>query len=215
MISEGERIIKTSIFLHKESVESFDDCLKEQMPQKNIYELKKSVGLEGKIYVSELTQGLPDWCNLVNKLAVQKIEFSKNASNKAVIVMKYKDRFFSITYGYGRSLLKESSIERNFGLKVAANLVSTEKLKSLNSIKIEETLVETQKQASEYTTQDQFQLNKSSELLKSIAGSPKDEKIARFLLGTDCLVSVRKMKIENIKENIIFYYDKYKKNDYR
>ncbi|MUN90938.1 TIGR04141 family sporadically distributed protein [Enterococcus gallinarum] len=211
-----EKTQKLSIFLHKKEVQNFDTCIKKKSRDKSmIYNVKKSIGMEGRIYVHESIENVPDWKTTLEKLTTKPINISSNSSNKAVVVFKHCKRYFSVVYGYGRSMLEERSIERNFGLIVAANLIDPQKIRSLNSMTIEDTIVDTQKQSMFYSSQIDLQVDSNKEILKSVSGAPKLESEARFLVGTDSLTATRKMKIEDIKESIIFYYNAYRKNDYK
>ena len=208
--------VKIALFLHKESVESFNDCIKSDVLNSvEIYSTIDTLGIEGTIYVHHVQSKIPDWKYQLDKLSGIDITIPENTSNKAVVVFKHKNRYFSLTYGYGRSMLDDSKIVRNFGLIVAANLIDSEKLKSLNSMTIEDAIIDTQKQTSKYTNQNQLQVNKISEILKSLSGSPTQESVAKFLIGTDSLIATRKMNIIDIKTDINFYYDTYQKDDYK
>lgn len=216
VIKVQEKTQKLSIFLHKKEVDSFDSCIKKTSRDKSrVYNVKQEIGMTGKIYVHESIENVPDWKITLEKLTTKTINISSNSSNKAVVVFEHNKRYFSIVYGYGRSMLDDVSIERNFGLIVAANLIDSKKIKSLNSMIIEDTIVDTQKQSMFYSSQTDLQVDTNKEILKSVSGAPRLESEARFLVGTDSLTATRKMKIEDIKESIKFYYDAYRKNDYK
>ncbi|MGL4644628.1 MAG: TIGR04141 family sporadically distributed protein [Vagococcus fluvialis] len=216
MAKVQEKTEKLSIFLHTREVKSFDACIKKKSRDSSeIYDVKREIGMTGKIYVHDSIENIPDWKVTLEKLTTKTIEISNNSSNKAVVVFKYRNRYFSVVYGYGRSMLEDGSIERNFGLIVAANLIDPQKIRSLNSMTIEDTIVDTQKQSAFYSNQTDLQVDRNKEILKSVSGAPKLESEARFLVGTDSLTATRKMKIEDIKESIIFYYNAYKKDDYK
>ena len=203
-----------SLFLNSKSVKKFEDCLKDKLKYDE-YPLNSVIGLEGKIFVHKSDPKLPSWQDELNQLSAQKIMFSKNVPNKAVVVVKLRNRFFSITYGYGRSMLNDSKIVRNFGLKVAANLIDKDKIRSMNITSIEDVIVSSQRQSSIYASQDIFDLDTRRNLLQSVSGAPALESVASFLVGTDSLVASRKMNITDIKDSIGFYYDSYKKDDYK
>lgn len=210
-------VLKTtqiSLFLNNDSIKEFKDCLKENLRYEE-YPLKNEIGLKGKIFVQKSDPKSPSWENELNQLSAQKIEFAKNVPNKAVVVLKYKRRFFSITFGYGRSMLNESAIIRNFGLKVAANLIDKDKIRSMNITSIEDVIVSSQSQSSIYASQDIFALDTRKNLLQSVSGAPALESVASFLVGTDSLVASRKMNITDIRDSIAFYYNSYKQNDYK
>ncbi|WP_261024112.1 TIGR04141 family sporadically distributed protein [Streptococcus mitis] len=203
-----------SLFLNNKSVEKFEDCLKDKFKYDE-YPLNSVIGLEGKIFVHNSDPKLPSWQDELNQLSAKKIKFSKNVPNKAVVVVKFRNRFFSITYGYGRSMLNDLKIVRNFGLKVAANLIDKDKIRSMNITSIEDVIVSSQRQSSIYASQDIFDLDTRRNLLQSVSGAPSLESVASFLVGTDSLVASRKMNITDIKDSIGFYYDSYKKDDYK
>ncbi len=215
-VDGSKSTLKVSVFLHDEKVKTFKGCIKDKyLPTSKIHNVKKEIGMTGKIYIHDPEKNDPDWKSELAKLTKSTISVEKNVSNKAVVVFKCKGRFMSLVYGYGRSMLKDSTIVRNFGLIVAANLVDSSKIKSLNSMSIEDIIVDTQKQSSGYANQEQLQVNKVQELLKSISGMPNSETIAKFIVGTDSLKVTRKMDIVEIKESLEFYFDTYKKTDYR
>lgn len=206
---------KISIFLHKETVNSFDDCVKATARRNStIHTVKRAIGLSGRIFIHNPTIKPPDWKSILETLTRETINISDNSSNKAVVVFKYKRRYLSLTYGYGKSMLDEDTIERNFGLIIAANLIDPNKIRSLNSMTIEDTIVDTQKQAVNFSTQESFQINQNSEILKSVSGAPNSDTIAKFIVGSDSITATQRMNIENIKESIMFYFDTYTKRDY-
>ncbi len=210
-------VLKTtqiSLFLNNDSTKEFKDCLKENFKYEE-YPLKNNLGLNGKIFVQKSDPKSPSWEDELNQLSAQKIKFSENVPNKAVVVVKRRNRFFSITYGYGRSMLNDLKIVRNFGLKVAANLIDKDKIRSMNITSIEDVIVSSQRQSSIYASQDTFALDTRKNLLQSVSGAPASESVASFLVGTDSLVASRKMNITNIRDSIDFYYNSYKKNDYK
>lgn len=214
--SNDEITQKLSLYLHKDSTKNFDDCIKDKsLKLSTVHRVKSDIGLEGRIYVHEPTIKLPSWKATVDSLSIDEISIKESASNKAVVVFKNKSRFMSVTFGYGKSMLEESTIERNFGLIVAANLIDSSKIKSLNSMTLEDTILDSQKQTFIPSTQDKFQIDPNAEILKSIAGSPTLETTAKFLVGTDSLTATRKMDIKDIKESLQYYFDVYQRMDYK
>lgn len=203
-----------SLFLNSKSVKKFEDCLKDKIKYDE-YPLNSKIGLNGKIFVQKSDPKLPSWQDELNQLSALKIKFSENVPNKAVVVVKLRNRFFSITYGYGRSMLNDLKIVRNFGLKVAANLIDKDKIRSMNITSIEDVIVSSQRQSSIYASQDIFDLDTRKNLLQSVSGAPSQESVATFLVGTDSLVASRKMSITDIKESIDYYFSSYKKDDYK
>ena len=211
---EKLKTTQISLFLNNDSTKKCEDCLKENLKYED-YPLNSKIGLEGKIFVHKSDPKSPSWQDELNQLSAKEIEFSKNVPNKAVVVVKRGNRFFSITYGYGRAMLNDSKIVRNFGLKVAANLIDKDRIRSVNITSIEDVIVSSQRQSSIYASQDLFDLDTRKNLLQSVSGAPSQESVATFLVGTDSLVASRKMSITDIKESIDYYFSSYKKDDYK
>lgn len=212
-----EEDLKISLFLHKD-VSDFQECIKEsaldKVTQYNIDSEK--IGLDGYIYIHEKTKNFPSWKGQLEKIAEDgNIEIEENVSNKAIVVVKYKENYFSLTYGRGKSIIDDDKIVRNFGLKVSANLIEPNKIKSLNSFSIGEAIILNNKQASILSSQDQMQVDKEKEILKSIAGSPKDDSIAKFLYGSDSLNITVNYDITGLKNLIEDYYNAYNKDHYK
>ena len=104
-----KQIFNFTIFLLKDSVDDFDDCLKE--PRKLIRNtLKHQYGLDGKIFFSPSNTKAPRWKAYLEELSSEAIDIEDNASNKALMLVKVKNRIMGIVFGYGRSFLKEDKI---------------------------------------------------------------------------------------------------------
>lgn len=212
-----EEYLKLSLFLHK-NVSDFQECIKESSINKvTKYNIdSEKIGLNGYIYIHEKTENFPPWKEQLEKIAEDgDIEIEANISNKAVVVVKYEENYFSLAYGRGKSIIDDDKIVRNFGLKVSANLIEPNKIKSLNSFSIGEAIILNNKQASILSSQDQMQVDREKEILKSIAGSPKDSSIAKFLHGSDSLNIIVNYDITKLKDLIEHYYDAYKENHYK
>lgn len=215
MTDEALETIKLNIFLHKSNIKTYAGCLKESDDLGKHRINKKVTGLNGYIYLSEPKENTPYWGAYINKLSQDEIALRENVSNKAVLLTKVKSRFVSIVFGYGKSLLDESSIERNFGLRTALNLLDTDKLRSLKSMTIEDIIVDNHKQSSSLTSQNQFQVNSDTDVMKAVSGLPRRANIANFLVGSDSLIVTKKMDIKKVKDDLNFYIDEYKKGTYR
>lgn len=215
-MSNTKSSTKISLFLHKECVKTFEECLKKEILEKTIvYSTKSELGMEGKIFLHEENRQIPEWLVTLRKITNEEIKNQVNTSNKAVVIFKHENRFFSLAYGHGKSMLKDSTVVKNFGLIVVAGLIDEKKVKSLKSLSIEDVVVASQKQAGDFIDQDQFRPNKQKDILKSIAGSPRNESQSKFLVGSDSLQSTRYMNILEIKEDITYFYDEYKRKKYR
>ena len=209
-----KQIFNFTIFLLKDSVDDFDDCLKE--PRKLIRNtLKHQYGLDGKIFFSPSNTKAPRWKAYLEELSSEAIEIEDNASNKALMLVKVKNRIMGIVFGYGRSFLKEDKIERNFGFKVALNLINPKKMRSINAATIEDMVVNTQRQASYSTSQEEFGLNITNDIMKGVTGEPFDSKYGNHISGKDSLVVSVFMEMNELKDKLNLYLDAITSNRYK
>lgn len=166
-----KQVVNLTIFLIKEHITDLKDCLKapDTLSSSNI---KHEYGMEGTIFYCDSKRKPPRWKAYLETLSERSLDISDNASNKAILLVRIEHRIMAVVFGYGRSFLKEDCIERNFGFKVALNTINPNKMRSVNAATIEDMVVTTQRQASYSTTQDEFGLNITNDIMKGITGEP-------------------------------------------
>ena len=209
-----KQIYNLTIFLIKDDAENINDCLKYSNGLTEVA-LKSQFGLDGKIYFSESNPKAPRWKSYLEELSSETISIGDNTSNKAILLVKIKSRIMAVAFGYGRSFLKEDKIERNFGFKVALNLIDPNKMRSINAATIEDMVVNTQHQASYSTTQEEFGLNITNDIMKAVTGQPYDLKYGNHISGKDSLVVSVFMELRELKDKLTLYLDAFTKNRYK
>lgn len=209
-----KQVINLTIFLIKEYVQELKDCLK-SYDSLISSKIKSQFGLDGEIYYCDSSKKIPRWKPYLDELSNETIDISENASNKAIVLIYIQNRIMAIVFGYGRSFLKEECIERNFGLKVALNTINPNKMRSINAATIEDMVVTTQRQASYSTTQDEFGLNVTNDIMKGLTGEPYNPVYGNHISGKDSLVVSVSMEITEIKEKLGLYYEAYKDERYK
>lgn len=213
MNNESSKTI--TLYLMKPEIKDEKSCLDgEKIKSLISYPLNGHTGIKGTVYVSNTKKTQPNWVRYLNDLTMSKIEIDDNGSNKAVIIGVLKDRYFAITFGFGKSLLNDFSIERNFGVKCVVNTVNETRLRSLSSNTIEDLILSTQKQVNLSTDQNNFNVDSDNEILKSISGIPKQDNIVDFYTGGDSLTFRKKFNINKIGEVIEYFISASYKTDY-
>lgn len=218
-----EKTYSLSIYLHKTSITNFEECLKEEAFQEdnNIEQFNVSqsrIGARGKIFVSHSDPTAPKWQGDINRFTESNIELADSITNRAVVILKVDQNFMSITYGYGKFMLNEESIVRDFGIKVAANLIDPTQIRSLNTMNIEDIIINVQRQSSLNSDKSQLGIDEYKDILKEVAGSPNRRQgsvAPKFLVGTDSLKATKKMNLEEIISDLRYYKDCYSRNSYR
>lgn len=214
-----------SISLHTEETIEFTDCLKEfyKENEDNRTEYivsRNTIGVSGRIYTSFSAGQLPSWHSTVNSFLNEPdyIVLEENITNRAVIILKIDNRLMSLSFGQGKSMLDDSTIVQDFGIKVAANMVDPNQIRSLNSLNIEDIVLNIQRQSSTFSNQNQLQVNTFRDILKEVSGAPHrrlGDSAPKFIVGTDSLKTTKKMDITNIVEDLRFYLNEYGRNNYQ
>lgn len=192
----GKNTENYNLLLH--NTNDFKECLKEDFKESRFHELdveKHNNFKEGRIYIASTEENTVEWLDTLNSYTKDSLEgdLYKNKSNKAVLMLKYekneeeKDYIFSLVYGYGRTMLDDRYIVKNFGLRTAINLIEERNIKSLNSLNISRDFIDIQRQALSYVSHSDLQVNTNADILKSISGKAPSSSNFSSMSGADNL----------------------------
>lgn len=174
-----------SILLIKSNISSAVDALK------NVGTLNKcDVPIAGKtsfLFHKQNPAHAPSWIKLFRPYVGSSLDSLNNSGNAAVLLIEQSHRFFAITFGYGKSLLKPDSYEENFGLKVVLNTVNPEKLRSVDAQSLEAVPVQVRSQASVATSLSEFGFDIERDLIYAATGQPKDSALGKQITGKDAI----------------------------
>lgn len=173
------------VLLIKDSYRRPEDMVKAPLSLTRC-ELASGIPGDGCMYVREERTGSPKWLPFVRQ-GVRDVPDVTDASNAAVLLIHAHERWFAFTLGYGRNLLKAEAWERDFGLKVTLNSVDPSELRSVDAHSFEELSLRTSRQVSRSSGLQAFGLNTSQEILRGVAGVPRDKDFARRVGGSDGL----------------------------
>jgi len=98
-----------------------------------------------------------------------------------------EDRIFALTFGYGRFLLNQEVLGHDFGLRVLVNMVGPDQLKTVDARSCEELTLHTRRDVSSESSLTAFEVDVSREVIRSMTGSPENDKLARRMTGADSL----------------------------
>lgn len=171
MENEDVKNYKLAIYLLKDSVLDYKDAIKEKARFKE-YDFNEKIKVKGKVLIGLTKENEPEWKTLLQEGIKEKLPLLNNTSNRAVAFFIIDNRYFAIPFGYGKHLLKEESIDREFGLKTALNIINADKLLSIDKANIGDLSVLTKTQASKKGTPDYFNIDVLKDLIRSITGEP-------------------------------------------
>lgn len=199
---------KLSIRLLKEGVEP-KDAVREGV------NLKSWDRLEGGLIALGTIGGkAPKWSKFLDLADAQKKVLHNNTAYSLVFTQAAA-RWFVITFGIGHVKIDPAKIEQDFGLRVVLNSVDPNQLKSADVRTPDENTLSRRSQTSRGSDQTAFMIDVERDIVRGLAGTPKDKSFATRLAGTDSLSIDRKMKVSDIPAVCADVYRMYRKEDYK
>ena len=203
-----------SILMLKENIESAEQAIDNN---KNISyrDIPLNSG-KGQLYFKSIQPNSPKWVSLFTSVIDDDLNELKNSSASAVFIIKSKNRFFALTFGYGKSLLQNDCYEENFGLRIALNTIDAEKLRSIDCEHLDRITRQERSQTNIETALPNFGIDIEQDLIKAVTGKPNDETLlGKRLYGKDIL----KINISFSLEKIMPFLEKlenlYQKETYK
>ncbi len=140
--------------------------------------------------------------------------FSSSAS--AAFLVKIGERFFTVCFGpAGRYILRKGVIEERFGLITTLNSVKSNSIRSIDTKTLEIEPIQTRIQASRATSKDNFGIDIQRDLVNSVSGVPKDDRLGKCIVGKDSLRVTLKLSLDEIKDYLKLFLTLYNKKDYK
>lgn len=153
---------------------------------------------EGLISLGKMGGGKPPkWSTFLGLTIEQKSQLG-NLTSYGLVFLKASDRWFAVTFGMGFVKLDPDKFEQNFGLKVVLNSVDPSQLKSADVRTPDENTLSRRSQTSRGSDQTAFEINTQRDILRGIAGKPKDDNFATRVAGADSLTITKKIRVEDI-----------------
>jgi uncharacterized protein (TIGR04141 family) len=103
-------------------------------------------------------------------------------SPSAVLLFKYQNRIFAISFSFGHVYIDDTKTEADFGLKVAINAVSDDKLRSVERSNIGAAIREFTQAAGQRELRA-FGIDKALDLIRKVSGYATDSDFADLVSG--------------------------------
>lgn len=171
--------------------------------------------LEGAlIALGTLGGGAPRWTRF---LEISEDETKKvfNYTAFGLVFVEASKRWFAVSFGMGHVKLDPAAFEQDFGLRVVLNAVNPNKLKSADIRTPDENTLSRRTQTSRGSDQTTFSIDIERDLVRGLAGTPKDEGFGSYVAGTDGLTLNRKLEIAELTQACADAYAIYRKTDYK
>lgn len=163
------------------------------------------------IAYGDLGGNTPKWVDFLN-LTDTDIE---NKSTYSLLFIQAEDRWFVVSFGLGHVKLNLEQCEYNFGLKVVLNTVDAKQLRSADVRTPDENTLSKRAQTSRGSDQAAFTIDVERDLLRGIAGKPKNKDFASYIAGSDGLVIHRKVNTTDLVNVCKDIYNAYISEDYK
>lgn len=170
------------------NVNSFNDALDARQPLPESTSTLPDSTVNGRLYYSSRPATPPAWVSLLSPLTGPLPATLRTSSASGLMVVRARDRYFALTFGFGRGMLDLSKVERNFGLRVALNRIDPGRIRSLDTKTFEDMVVSTSTQASKSSDLPAFGVDVSKDILRAVTGEPRDASFAKRLSGSNALV---------------------------
>lgn len=138
-----------------------------------------------------------------------------SASARAVLLVNTKQRTFAITFGYGRALLNPGIWEERFGLKVAANVVDPENLRSIDKKNMSVTPKLAKEQIFKAGTMADFGIDIEQDLIEGMTGASRFPEFGKTVTGKDALTVSVPINRTSIKPFLDLCHERFKSHDYK
>ena len=139
----------------------------------------------------------------------------RSASSAAVLVLHVANRWFAVTFGYGRHLVAHGMCEANFGLKITLNSIDEASIRSIDRKSFDPIARHTREDAGRAGSMEQFGINVEEDLLRAVVGTPQDDTLARKMAGMDSLTVSTPLSLAELPDLLNRYTQQWRKSTYR
>lgn len=201
---------KLSIYLAKEGISSDDALIK-------IEDAKHPIPLEVgdcnvSLYVKrEPQRPPPPWTQLFTNAAEPPLEtFGSSRSVGAIAKFERRGRTYLLTFGTGYHLLKQDSVERDFGLRVTLTSVDPDKLRSVDKASYDDNPLNSRTQSTVEVDIFQLQMDSDLEMLYAVTGVSRVPIFGSHVTGRDALTIAVEADLKKIPEILDEAISRYK-----
>jgi uncharacterized protein (TIGR04141 family) len=178
-------------------------------------DLKPWPKIEGaQIALDTMGGSAPKWSKFLDLTDAEK-KLVWNNTAFGLVFVHASGRWFAVSFGMGHVKLDPSKFVQDFGLKVVLNSVDPKQLKSADVRTPDENTLSRRSQTSRGSDQTAFAIDVERDIVRGLAGTPKDEKFALRVAGTDSLSMDRKMQVQDLVAACDDAYAIYQKTDYK
>ncbi len=141
----------------------------------------------------------PPWTRLFTaRPEVSLDDFGNSSSVGAALVVTAFQHKFILTFGTGFHLLKDETIERDFGLRVTLNSVDPDKLRSLDKSSYDHNPLNSRTQSTKEVDIFDLHIDSDIEMLYAVTGSSAVEVFGTHITGRDAFTVISSLDLNHI-----------------
>lgn len=200
-----------NIFLIKKDIQEFENIVEDDASLLAKFD-DDSIVYYKSSYVRE-----PDWLSGFFKLSNKSVQISNaRAVFLKRVAIKSEKRIFALTFGYGRTLLKNDVIEEQFGLKIVLNSIDKNNIRKISKTDIGKNYKQSQEQMPKASPITEFGFDIDRDLVRTITGRTNDYLFGEVIItgGDSFNISIEK-NVENIEDFLIGCFEKYNSERYK
>lgn len=196
-----------TVFLIKEDQVS---AVEKAFPQAQALALPD--GLDGWFRPMQSKGAIPPWVKAMETYLTQPLSLT-SVSPAGVMVLRRAGRTYAVTFGYAWQLLEDEWLERDFGRRVALNLIRRDGLIELRTEQVFASWHLASDRAPRASLLDEFGVEFDRDLVATVEGAPLDEALGKTVRGGTSLrviLPLPKLPAFLDKGEKLFKSDKYK-----
>ncbi|MCT8124706.1 TIGR04141 family sporadically distributed protein [Alishewanella sp. BS5-314] len=190
---------KLSIYLARDGSKPDSDVIKLENAKQPI-EMDLPEAESARLYIKKQPpKNAPPWTRLfTTDNQVDASEFGISSNVGAVFIVRISGATFILSFGTGFHLLKQESIERDFGLKVTLNSVDPDKLRSLDKASYDHNPLNSRTQSTRDVDIFNLHLDSEMEMLYAVTGTSLVKEFGSYVTGRDALTIAVEINLSHI-----------------
>lgn len=168
--------MKLSFYLFRDTIRTLDEAIQSSdldgfgQPVPAL----PSLPFKAKAFVRVRTfQEVPESIQFISTGFQLETASYKRATVSCIVFIEVENRVFALPFN-ARSVLSYEHLEPGFGLKVVANSIAAKQLKSIDSKKIDNNVIQRKTQLSKNSGLDDFEIDTSANWIQAVAGKTSD-----------------------------------------
>lgn len=191
------------------------DLLKPEYATLKQFKIDINISTQAFLYIETPTSDFPDWSSFFDGY-VDQVEFGKNSSTGALLLVEAQSKYFALPFGRGRFMLNDEFVEEKFGLKVTLNCIGEGKVRTIQKRSLDQILRISQEQASRDATTTEFGFDVEQDLLGGVTGTPTDtQTFGPRISGAESLHLAIPVNLNGLPELLGQVADKYLDTSYK